>query len=105
MRTVHPAIRGEGLVSSGGRAEDITAAEIEVAIVSGLTQCLNQSCTVQSLTSRVLKEAGVLTRGKPRIDFQKRVMRCLTALERRESVEKYRAKNERVRIVRRDTLF
>lgn len=85
--------------SAGRRAEEITAAEIQGAILSALSKCPNQSCTLHSLTSRVLKEVGVLTRGGPRIEFEKRVMRSLAVLEKRESVEKYRAKNKRVRII------
>jgi HEPN domain-containing protein len=53
------------------------------------------------MTSRVLKELGVLTRGNPRLEFEKRVLRCLDMLEKREIIEKYRAKNKRVRLLRR----
>ena len=84
---------------SGHRADEITAAEIERAILSALAKCPNQSCTLRSLTTRVLKEVGVLTRGNPRIEFERRVMRSLAALEKRESIERYRAKNKRVRLV------
>ncbi len=51
---------------SGCRAEEVTAAEIQDAIRQALSKCPNHSCTLHSLTSRVLKEIGVLTRGKPR---------------------------------------
>jgi hypothetical protein len=88
-----------GFNPSGRRAEDITTAEIQDAILSALSECPNQSCTLHSLTSRVLKEVGVLTRGNPRIEFEKRVMRSLVALEKRESIERYRAKNKRIRLV------
>ena len=90
---------GNGLSQSGRRAEEITVAEIHEAIVAALAKCPNQSCTLQSLTSRVLKEVGVLTRGNPRIEFERRVMRSLGALEKQESIERYRAKNKRVRLV------
>ncbi|HPS01829.1 MAG TPA: AAA domain-containing protein [Candidatus Sumerlaeota bacterium] len=88
-----------GFSPSGRRAEEITVAEIQDAILSALSKCPNQSCTEKSLTSRVLKEVGVLTRGNPRIEFEKRVMRSLVALEKRQLVEKYRAKNKRVCLV------
>lgn len=80
---------------SGRRAE-----EIQDAILRVLSKFPNQSCTLQSLTSRVLKELGVLTRGNPWVEFEKRVMRSVSALEKRSCIEKYKAKNRRVRLVR-----
>ncbi|NLO32613.1 MAG: AAA family ATPase [Candidatus Hydrogenedentes bacterium] len=88
-----------GCSPPGRRAEEIAPAEIQEAILSALSKCPNQSCTLHSLTSRVLKEVRVLTRGNPRIEFEKRVMRSLTGLEKRGIVERYRAKNKRVRLV------
>jgi very-short-patch-repair endonuclease len=95
--SLHDDSRGNGGVSSR-RAEAITAAEIQHAILQALSGCPNMSCTEKSLTSRVLREVGVLTRGTPRLDFEKRVMRSLAVLERRGIVERYRAKNKRVRL-------
>lgn len=46
--------------SSGRRAEEIAAVEIQDVILSALSKCPNQSCTLHSVTSRVLKEVGVL---------------------------------------------
>jgi very-short-patch-repair endonuclease len=83
----------------GRRTEDLTPKEIEDAILQALAKCPNQTCTLHSLTSRVLKEVGVLTRGNPRIEFEKRVLRSLVRLEKRNAVEQYRAKNKRVRLV------
>lgn len=84
---------------SGRRAEDIPATEIQEAIVSALSKCPNQSCTLHSLTSRVLKEVGVLTRGSPRMEFEKRVFRSVDVLEKRDRIEKYKAKNRRIRLI------
>jgi len=84
---------------SGRRPEGITATEIQEAIVSALSKCPNQSCTIHSLTSRVLKEVGVLTRGSPRVEFEKRVLRSVDILEKHERIEKYRAKNRRLRLI------
>jgi hypothetical protein len=86
--------------SSGRRAEEISATEIRDAIAAALSKCPNQSCTLHSLTSRVLKEVGVLTRGNPRMEFERRVMRNVNLLEERERVERYKAKNRRVRLLR-----
>ena len=84
------------------RINDITPKEIENAIVSALSKCPNQSCTVSSVTKRVLKELGVITRGKPRVTFEKRVMKGIDALEKRERIEKYKATNRRIRLIDND---
>lgn len=83
----------------GRRAEDVTAAEIQNAIIHALLKCPNQSCTMHSLTSRVLKEVGVLTRGNPRKVFERRVIRALNILDEQGVVQKYKAKNDRVRLI------
>jgi len=88
-----------GYSSSGRRAEEIPVAEIQDAILSALSKCQNQSCTLHSVTSRVLKEVGVLTRGNPRLEFERRVMRSVDSLEKRGSIEKYKAKNRRIRLI------
>jgi len=88
------------LQRSTHRVEDVGTTEIQHAIVAALSRCPNQSCTIHSLTSRVLKELGILTRGNPRRAFERRVMHALTALENQGVVEKYRAKNERVRLLK-----
>ncbi len=88
---------------SGRRAEEITTAEIQDAILQALSKCPNHSCTLHSLTARVLKEVGVLTRGKPREAFEKRTMRCVSNLEKSGRVETYKAKNRRLRLVSQGT--
>jgi len=92
---------GEGSPrSSGRRAEDVTAREIQNAIIRALSKRPNQSCTVHSLTSRVLKEVGILTRGNPRKIFERRVMNAVRVLEESGRVELYRAKNKRIRLLK-----
>ena len=88
------------LESVGRRVEEVTVMEIQNAIIKALSKCPNQSCTVHSMASRVLKEVGVLTRGNPRKVFERRVMRCLNTLEGQEVIEKYKAKNNRIRLIR-----
>ncbi len=83
----------------GRRTEDITAAEIQGAILQVLSKCPNHSCTLHSLTARVLKEIGVLTRGKPREAFERRTIHCVGMLENSGRVETYKAKNRRLRLV------
>ncbi len=88
---------------SGRRADEITAAEIQDAILQALSKRPNHSCTLHSLTARVLKEVGVLTRGKPREEFERRTMRCVSNLEKSGRVETYKAKNRRLRLVPQET--
>ncbi|MFX1476305.1 MAG: hypothetical protein ACFFCO_12630, partial [Promethearchaeota archaeon] len=59
----------------------------------------NNTCTEKSITSRVLKELGVITRGNPRAEFEKRVKRNVGTLKRKGLVEEYRAKNRRLRLL------
>ena len=86
--------------SVGRRVEEVTAMEIQNAITNVLSKCPNHSCTVHSIASRVLKEVGVLTRGNPRKNFERRVMRCLNTLEEQRIIEKYKAKNNRIRLLK-----
>jgi very-short-patch-repair endonuclease len=90
---------GNDFMPSGRRAEEITAEEIQDAILRALAKCPNQSCTLHSLTARVLKEVGVLTRGRPREEFERRTMRSVSVLERLGRIETYKAKNRRLRLV------
>ncbi|WP_232420200.1 AAA domain-containing protein [Nitrosococcus watsonii] len=89
--------------SSGRRAEEITPSEIENAILQALWECPNQSCTLDSLTARVLKEVGVRTRGKPWKAFKRRTLQSASLLERRGRIETYKAKNQRLRLVHQET--
>lgn len=82
------------------RTEEVSMSEIQDAIIRVLAKCPNQSSTLHSMTARVLKELEIVTRGNPRIEFEKRVMRSISVLEGREQIEKYKAKNRRVRLVR-----
>jgi len=85
--------------NSSKRPEKVSMPEIQEAILQVLSRCPNKSCTIQSMTARVLKELGIVTRGHPRAEFEKRVVRCINILEERDRVEKYKAKNRRVRMI------
>ena len=84
-------------------ADSAGSKEIQDAILSALAKCPNYSCTLHSLTARVLKELSVLTRGKPREAFELRTMRCVRILEKGGRIETYKAKNRRLRLVPQDT--
>ena len=82
------------------RPEEVTTSEIQDAIYRALSKCPNQSCKIDSMTKLVLQDLGVLTRGKPRAEFEKRIRRGLVTLEKRGLIERYNtAKNKRVRIL------
>lgn len=80
------------------RPEDVPTAEVQEMIVNALAKCPNTTCTEHSITSRVLKELGILTRGKPYADFERRVMRSVAVLAMRGQLERYKAKNKRLRL-------
>jgi very-short-patch-repair endonuclease len=81
-----------------GRLETVETSEIQQTILNVLADCPNQSCTMDSITKRVLKELGIITRGKPRMEFEKKVSKSLGVLIRKNKVEKYKSKNERIRL-------
>jgi very-short-patch-repair endonuclease len=85
--------------NSSKRPEKVSMSEIQDTILQVLSRCPNRSCTIESMTARVLKELGIVTRGHPRTEFEKRVVRCISILEERDRVEKYKAKNRRVRLI------
>ena len=87
--------------SSSRRVETVSIWEIKRSIPQALSKCPNQSCTVDSMASRVLKELGVLTRGIPRKKIEKRIIRSLSILERQGVVDLYKAKNKRVRLTQK----
>ena len=86
-------------IQSKRHPEEISSREISDAIVQALDKCPNYSCTSHSLTGRVLKELGILTRGKPRNVFNRRIIRSLNTLEKHGHIEKYKAKNDRIRLL------
>lgn len=87
-------------LSTGRKTEEVNASEIHTAIIRVLQKCPNNSCTVRSLASRVLKELEILTRGNPRVIFERRVMRVLNTMEEKGMIEKYKAKNNRIRLLK-----
>ncbi len=92
---------GSDSPTSSRRVEDITAIEIEMAVLQALSKCSNYTCTVRSITARVLREIDVSTRGRPREAFERRTMRCVSNLERNGQIQTYKSKNQRLRLVPR----
>lgn len=81
------------------RLEEISSLDIRDAIFHALEKCPNNTCTLKSITGRVLKDLGVITRGKPREKFEKRIMAVLNRLEEETLIERYKAKNKRIRLL------
>lgn len=82
------------------RVETVTNREIRRAIMEVLKECPNYSCTLDSLTRRVLSHIQIRTRGKPRQKFGKRVDRQAVQLDADGLIEKYKATNIRVRLTK-----
>jgi len=81
------------------RPENLPPATIQTAITTVLRDCPNHTCTLKSVTGRVLKHLSIRTRGNPRADFEKRVMRNIGAMKRKGFIEEYQAKNKRIRLL------
>jgi len=81
------------------RPENLPPGKIQRAIIEALEECPHGTCTVKSITSRVLKQLGIRTRGNPRAEFERRVKRNVGVLKRKELIEEYKAKNKRLRLL------
>jgi len=81
------------------RIEDLTAYEIQNAILSILRSSPNGTSMIKAMTAGVLKELEIRTRGNPWAEFEKRVMRNIGALKRKGIVEEYKSKNRRLRLI------
>jgi len=81
------------------RVEEVSPAEIQEAILQVLSNCPNNSCTLKSITRRVLREVEVSTSGRPRKKFERLSQQSVRILEKLGRVERYKAsKNERLRL-------
>ena len=79
------------------RPEDLPAAEIQSAIIDALKNCPPHfTCQLKSITKKVLKEFGIITRGSPRAEFDKRVKRNIAILKRKDLVYEYKSKYKRL---------
>jgi len=85
---------------SSRRTDEVSMQEIKDTILNVLSKCPNQTSTLDSMTARVLKELRILTRGNPRKEFEKKLLRCIGVLERDENIEQYKSKNKRLRLMK-----
>jgi very-short-patch-repair endonuclease len=81
------------------KVDDVDDALISQTIQIVLRGSPNQTCTVESLATKVLKSLRIRTRSGPRAEFAKRVRRVAGKLERRGVLERYTATNERYRLL------
>lgn len=86
--------------NSGNRhVDDVTQQDVFISIISVLKGCPNNSCTIKSMPTRILQDMGVITRGNPRIKFERLVEDCLNVLIIKNHIWKYKtSKNLRVRL-------
>lgn len=82
------------------KLQDLTAPEIQTALLTALNKCPNRSCTLKAIPKNTLKELGIITRGNPLSQFIKRLNSNIRAMETAGKVELYKATNERIRISR-----
>ena len=87
-------------VSDNRKIDEVSTSEISKSVLEVLKDCPNNSCKLDSLTGRVLKDLCILTRGNPRIKFENRVMRMVNILEKKNLIEKYKSKNKRLRLLK-----
>lgn len=85
--------------SDKSSVDDISGADIAIAIIFILRESPNNSCTEDSLPKRILKYFGVITRGQPRIRFDLKVKNTVNRLDKKGEIEKYKSKNKRVRLI------
>ncbi len=90
---------GQARKERGPQPEALSARAIQQAIIAALEKCPNNTCTAKSITGRALRELGVVTRGNPRAEFEKRVKRNVGVLRGKGVLEEYKAKNKRLRLL------
>jgi very-short-patch-repair endonuclease len=82
------------------KLQDLTAPEIQTALLTALNKCPNRSCTLKSAPKISLKELGIITRGNPLVKFTMRLHSNIRSMEAAGKVELYKATNERIRLSR-----
>lgn len=78
---------------------ELTPADIQSSILTILSKRPNNSIAVKSIASEVCRAQSIRTRGGPRKDLEKRIMRSLGVLKRQDKIEQYKAKNVRIRLL------
>ena len=86
--------------TSTNRSTDaLSTNEIKSAIVQILSDAPNNTFMKEKIHTAVLKTFAINTRGKPREDFKKRINRILGQLKAAGTIDEYKRKNIRVRLI------
>ncbi len=78
---------------------ELSNKDLESWVVNILLNSPNNTCMVDNVSTRILKELEIRTRGNPRKLFDKSVRQAINNLARKGKIYKYKAKNERIGLV------
>ena len=78
---------------------EVTAQDIQSAILFVLENRPKNSIAIKALTREVCQALGIRTRGNPWQEFDRKVRRSVGVLKRKEKIEQYKSKNERIRLI------
>ncbi len=74
--------------------------DLDIAIVRAIEKRPNSSCKSDDVIKFVLEDLNIITRGRPRKEFEDKISRRVKILERKSIIEIYKSRNLRVRIRR-----
>jgi len=80
-------------------AIDIDYSQLSKWIIKALMQRPNRTCIKAKVTDIVLQYASIISRGFPRSEFNKKVLKALTTMVDEGFVEEYQATNSRIRLL------
>ena len=80
-------------------ALSIKQSQLRQLILEALKTRPNYSCIKDALPGFVLKQLHVISRGKPREEFSRRVNRVLKFMEKQAVIRVYKSKNIRVQLI------
>ena len=86
-------------IESIQQALALKSSEIRELLIRTLRNRPNYTCVKDAVPGLMLKDLNVISRGKPRKEFSRKVNQSLRYLERNGCVETYKSKNVRVRLV------
>ncbi len=77
----------------------IKSSDIRNLIIKVLKDRPNSSCIKDVLPGLILKDLDIISRGKPREEFSRKVHQAVRHLERAKTIETYKSKNVRLRLI------
>ena len=79
---------------------DIPIMELESLVIKILFNSPNNTCIEENITTRILKDLSINTRGTPRNQFEKKVNKAIRNLIIAGRVYQYKSKNKRIGLVK-----